>query len=124
MDISFDGWGLAPSRQFLRNWTLGDGQEAGAWGRDEIRNISGRFAFQTGNYDSAYLSPVAQAHEISGVFAPSGAVNKAATAQAYLGNTGPGYRIDMNVSRQVPTGAQNVPQHIWQPVIIYLGRPK
>ena len=27
-------------------------------------------------------------------------------------------------SNAVPTGPQNVPQHIWQPVALYLGRPK
>ena len=30
----------------------------------------------------------------------------------------------MDVSRSVSTGPQNVPQHIWQPIILYLGLPK
>lgn len=34
------------------------------------------------------------------------------------------YNNMFNASLNVPTGSQNVPQHIWQPVIIYLGRPK
>ena len=28
-----------------------------------------------------------------------------------------------DASYVVPTGPQNVPQHIWQPAILYLGRP-
>ena len=30
----------------------------------------------------------------------------------------------MDISRVVSTGPQNTPQHVWQPVIIYLGRPR
>ena len=29
----------------------------------------------------------------------------------------------MDVSRAVPTGPENVPPHVWQPVAIYLGLP-
>ena len=28
-----------------------------------------------------------------------------------------------DASYVVPTGPQNVPQHIWQPAVLYLGRP-
>ena len=30
--------------------------------------------------------------------------------------------VYMDISRDAPTGPQNVPQHIHQPVVIYLGR--
>ena len=37
--------------------------------------------------------------------------------------TGPdAYAVKFNASQNVPTGAQNVPPHIWEPVILYLGR--
>ncbi|WP_297826849.1 hypothetical protein [uncultured Desulfovibrio sp.] len=124
MDISFDGWGLAPSRQFLRNWTGGDSEEAGAWGRDEIRNIYGRFAFQTAAHGAAYLAPVADAGQIVGAFKIFGPPHSAAYPSQAITSAGPGIGIEMNAFNNVPTGQQNVPQHIWQPVIIYLGRPR
>ncbi len=34
------------------------------------------------------------------------------------------YDVAFDASRVVPTGPENVPQHIWQPVILYLGRPR
>ena len=34
------------------------------------------------------------------------------------------YSFAINASLVVPTGPQNVPQHIHQPTIIYLGRPR
>ena len=32
--------------------------------------------------------------------------------------------IGFSASNFVSTGPQNVPPHIWQPIILYLGRPK
>lgn len=31
--------------------------------------------------------------------------------------------VYLDASRVVPTGPQNVPPHVWQPLMIYLGRP-
>lgn len=31
--------------------------------------------------------------------------------------------FSLDCSRVVPTGPENVPPHIWQPVVIYLGLP-
>ena len=95
--------------QFFRNWALGQSEGAGAWGRDEIRNITGGFvARQEG--------AAQQDGAITGTLYPG---------DTYLGS-GPGGRLKykFNASRVVPTGPVNVPQHIWQPVVIYLGRPK
>ncbi|WP_297849416.1 hypothetical protein [uncultured Desulfovibrio sp.] len=98
--------------QFFRNWALGDGQEAGAWGRDEIRNIWGS------TYQIQYLATSSW----TGAFFMS--------AQGMMGDYPAGvaghraYDVAFDASRVVPTGPENVPQHIWQPVILYLGRPR
>ena len=103
------------SGQFFRNWVLGADGTAGAWGRDEIRNITGsliRAANAPGTFGSA-----------DGVFLANNSV-----AQYIPVAGGPGStissKIELNVSRAVSTGPQNVPQHIWQPIILYLGQPK
>lgn len=92
---------------------LGQEREAGVWGRDEIRNIVGK----VGLID---LNPNAP---ISFSTAPF-----AATTVSYGPDTGynpgQGAICDIDVSRSVSTGPVNVPPHIWQPVIIYLGRPR
>ena len=31
--------------------------------------------------------------------------------------------LELDASLVVPTGPQNVPQHVWQPLCLYLGRP-
>ena len=96
--------------QFFRNWVLGQSAQAGAWGRDEIRNITGSFSAYDANNDG---------YGADGAFYPVskllGGGAGSGSAEAYTG---------FDASRVVPTGPQNTPQHIWQPVIIYLGRPK
>ncbi len=41
-----------------------------------------------------------------------------------LGGAGGNWNFYMDISCVVPTGPVNVPPHIWQPIIIYLGRPR
>ena len=95
------------SGQFFRNWGPESGKEAGGWGRDEIRNITGEH------------SPLGSYSVISGAFQQQGA-----TAANYA-STSSGSHIaeQFDASNVVPTGPQNVPQHVWQPTILYLGRP-
>lgn len=97
--------------QFFRAWALGTGREAGAWGRDEIRNISGTLS------QAVMVSPSA-----------SGAFTYTNIATNNFGGAGSPYpsrgTVNFSASNNVPTGPQNIPQHIWQPVIFYLGRPK
>lgn len=89
---------------------LGSEREAGAWGRDEIRNITGNI----------------RSYRALGSTASAGCFS----SQTYRtttdggGATGTVGYDTFDPSRVVPTGPQNVPQHIWQPVILYLGRPK
>lgn len=99
--------------QFLRCWGPGAEEDAGAWHRDEIRNI-------TGDLGSALCrTGVSVADK-----APTGAFNKPTSGyRVTLANTTSLGVDGIDASLVVPTGAQNVPQHIWQPVIIYLGQP-
>ena len=101
--------------QFFRNWALGGDGSAGAWGRDEIRNITGSFGID-------YSASPAR-------FAATGAFSDNYYTQANV--KGVGHDSDnqdgiirFSASNVVPTGPVNVPQHIWQPVTLYLGRPK
>ena len=96
----------ALSGQFFRNWGLGSGKEAGAWGRDEIRNLYGELVPYSSMGGSA-----------SGIFSRATG-NTTATR-----GDGEGGRYILDASTVVPTGTQNVPQHVWQPLCLYLGRP-
>ena len=97
----------ALSGQFFRNWTQGSGKEAGEWGRDEIRNIVATF-------NLPYRNP-----------APTGAVTWGSVDSNFSqGGTGVGVSLStFDASTVVPTGLENVPLHVWQPAILYLGRP-
>lgn len=94
--------------QFLRCWTAGEEKTAGAWGRDEIRNISG----SAGDY-------------IWGAEKFTGALSRSLSQGASISGGGYSYprnNIIFNASDSVPTGPENVPPHVWQPIIIYLGK--
>lgn len=99
----------ALSGQFFRNWGQGAGKDAGAWGRDEIRNIIG--GSSSGNSTGGYLSP-------TGAFVAGGSCYSA-DARTQSRNV----YIKFDASQSVPTGQENVPPHIWQPLCLYLGRP-
>ena len=92
--------------QFFRNWVLGMGQ-AGAWGRDEIRNITGQLGADSFNASN------------SGAFSTSNGAQRTCS-----GGTGNPDCTIFDASLVVPTGPMNVPPHIWQPIILYLGRPR
>lgn len=96
--------------QFLRCWADGGDENAGAWHRDEIRNITGvTYDCHFGVGPSSYGALIyAQAGLLGN--SPSGTSEKHGS-------------ISLDASKVVPTGVQNVPQHVWQPVIIYLGQP-
>ncbi len=97
----------ALSGQFFRNWALGDGQEAGAWQTDCVGPH---------NHDISSV-PVARAeygnmHVLRRLF-------NGGMSQDY----GPVWE-DNAFGAGDGMGAETVPRHIWQPVIIYLGRPR
>ena len=100
----------ALSGQFFRNWAQGADSQAGGWGRDEIRNITGDIGFTH-----------AGSRNGTGALKPSGGTQVFSHWDgSYLGsNTSLGF----DASLSIPTGPQNVPQHVWQPAVLYLGRP-
>lgn len=98
----------ALSGQFFRNWGHGAEEAAGAWGRDEIRNMRGTLQYAyVGTSDAS----------TTGVFTHEMATNGPQGGGKYWAT------LTFDASRVVPTGVQNVPQHIWQPAVLYLGRP-
>ena len=96
--------------QFFRAWVLGQERAAGAWGRDEIRNI-------TGSINIMRLA-------VGGAVGPFSLINDRIVAVGVGGVTASISDIGFSASNVVSTGPQNVPPHIWQPIIIYLGRPR
>ena len=101
---------FSKSRARFRNWALGTDRGAGSWGRDEIRNITGAVAELFGQQDGGATGAMQ-------VFLQN---NRTAVT-----GSGAGYgRVSLDASSDVPTGPLNVPPHVWQPVVIYLGRPK
>ena len=95
-------------QQSFRNWAQQGDAEAGAWEQDAIRNITG-----TAGSFKAVPGP----NRFSGAF-----TNLASTgSSADSDGTGPA-ALSFDASLVVHTGPQNVPQHVWQPLVIYLGR--
>jgi hypothetical protein len=98
-------------QQSFRNWVNGLSKGAGAWGRDEIRNITGAVG----------MGPDTVVTDALGAFntpyPPAAHSNQYIEPAPYYNSFG------FNVSLVVPTGPQNVPQHVYVPVILYLGRP-
>ena len=95
----------ALSGQFFRNWTQGIDEGAGQWHRDEIRNI-------TGTVDTG-----------TGIFGATGAFSVVESGKEYTSAGSYNSDFKFDASFVVPTGPQNVPPHVWQPAILYLGRP-
>ena len=107
--LSSGRW-LGSCKRFFRNWAQGADSQAGGWGRDEIRNITGNIGFTH-----------AGSRNGTGALKPSGGTQVFSHWDgSYLGsNTSLGF----DASLSIPTGPQVVPQHVWQPVVLYLGRP-
>ena len=87
---------------------------AGAWGRDEIRNIVGE------------LNRNSVVQILDSTSDTSGAITSTSVSGSYrlAGQPGASSGLRIDASRSVQTGPVNVPPHIWQPIIIYLGRPR
>lgn len=96
------------SAQFFRNWAQGESKEAGSWGEDAIRNITGK---------------ASGANSVGPCYSGEGAIYPgAAQGNATYRNSSGGSQLAFDASRVVPTGPENVPPHVWQPAILYLGR--
>ena len=94
------------SGQFFRNWAPGADTTAGTWLADTGRNATG----VVGALDSDVLP--------SGVFFTNG---RGLTAVS----SGDRSIVKMDLSKQWKghVGTEFSPEHIWQPAILYLGRP-
>lgn len=92
--------------QFFRNWGPEAEEAAGQWHRDEIRNATGTFpgGYTAGNHSGAFTTGTAGYATFEGSRLKMEIV-----------------KFDLNAT--VPTGPENVPPHVWQPVCLYLGRP-
>ena len=89
----------------FRAWTGAGG--AGEWHRDEMRNVTGQvhpYCVKLLGLGGAFYAELA-----------TGSHSEGTTEET-------SYRIlKFDASRVVPTGPENVPVHVLQPVIIYLG---
>lgn len=110
--IGLNGFSSGP-RPF-RNWARSGDGSAGAWGRDEIRNIVGE------------LNRNSVVQILDSTSDTSGAITSTSVSGSYrlAGQPGASSGLRIDASRSVQTGPVNVPPHIWQPIIIYLGRPR
>ena len=95
---------LRRGQRFFRNWGQEGNIDAGTWGRDEIRNLTGTLTFV--GFGTGIFSHVIQTSQES----------------RYQTGVSQTYKATLDASSNVPTGPENVPPHVWQPVILYLGR--
>ena len=82
-----------------------------------MRALTGMASFARGSGGGAILMDDAE-----GVFHVD---RNGISIQAYTGSSTnfPLSRLFFDSSRNTPTGPENVPPHVWQPAILYLGRP-
>ena len=102
--------------QFFRNWGLGADNPAGSWASDAMRALTGMASFARGEGGGAIIMDATE-----GVFRVD---RNGQSTQAYTGsgNKFPLSRLFFDSSQGTPTGPENVPPHVWQPAISYLGR--
>ena len=107
----------ALSKQFFRNWGPEGDNPAGGWASDAMRALTGMASFARGSGGGSILMDDAE-----GVFHVD---RNGISIQAYTGSSTnfPLSRLFFDSSRDTPTGPENVPPHVWQPAILYLGRP-
>lgn len=110
--------------QFFRAWTLGQTEDAGAWGEDQMQRLTGEFYRESAPNQGFLLDYQLVASGVFGFTAGptqdsqskfSGVDESRAWAYA---------PIDFDSARVARSGTETVPSHIRQPVIIYLGRPR
>ena len=116
--IGLNGFYAGP-RPF-RAWALGTTGEAGAWGRDEIREIEGALQ-RLPQPRSGYIW---QSAGLTGAFSTDNNSELSTTSMGGGSSTSNPTKVLFKASNVVPTGPLNVPPHVWQPIIIYLGRPR
>ena len=106
---------FSKSRARFRVWVLGATGGAGTYTADTGRNVTGSFGINT-NY--GLLAPDIPEKEGAFTF---GTLRKGSPVAA----PGASYDVAMDASLvwgAMHSGAEFAPQHIWQPIILYLGR--
>ena len=96
------------SGQFFRNWGPGEGNGAGTHVLDTMRVITG----QIYTYGNSGSNSGALAFNQSTTAIQGGSTSYGGTLQLNSSNLGERY-----------SGGETAPQHIWQPLCLYLGRP-
>lgn len=100
-------------QQSFRNWAPGSGKVSGAWSPDSGRNLTGQVDYLLGTTSGGIPS---------GCFAGTTQRPPVAVAE---GQTH--HQIVLNFDAATVwgehAGAEFVPPHVWQPAILYLGRP-
>ena len=91
--------------QFFRNWGPATGKGAGAWVLDSMRTITGGVGIVRGDQSGAFYN--------RGLISQNSAGTKGSYPEAVLDSSrlGTGYG-----------GTETAPTHVWQPIILYLGR--
>ncbi len=101
------------SGQFFRNWGLGSGKVPGAWSPDSGRNLTGQVDYLLGTTSGGITS---------GCFSKTTQRPPVAVAEGQAH-----HQIVLNFDAATVwgehAGAEFVPPHVWQPAILYLGRP-
>ena len=87
----------------------GQNSDAGAYHRDEIRNITGT------HYDVYGVRQDISSGAFSAGNPRAAAIGGSATANG-------AWNVSFDASHVVPTGPEVVPQHYLQPIALYLGR--
>ena len=116
----FNPMEFSKSRARFRAWVLGQEREAGGWGRDEIREIEGALQ-RLPQPQSGY---VWLPSGLTGAFSIDNDSGRSTSTMSGINFTSNPTKVLFKASNVVPTGPMNVPPHIWQPIILYLGCPR
>lgn len=106
--------------QFFRAWALGQSADAGAWREDKLRVITGDFCSADEGDTGTERADI---NSVSGAFfikPGTGTYNSGVTLYADRARIA----FDTSLLGSNYAGTETVPQHTWQPIILYLGRPK
>ena len=103
----------ALSGQFFRNWGPSDETAPGAWASDKGRNITGQVAYLIGTTSGSI---------------PSGCfTGTTQSPPVEVAEGGTHHKITLNFDAATVwgehAGNEFAPVHVWQPAILYLGRP-
>ena len=104
--------------QFFRAWALGADGTAGAWTPDTSRNLTGKIIGCVPNTRFAWFGAEGALYgdQVTSIGNPSSPVT-----------TSDSSRLCLDASRvwgASHTAAEFAPPHVWQPIILYLGRPR